>query len=697
MALGALTVSLGLDAAEFISGLTKSEQAAKKFGAQLDRAIATGIIKATIALEAFGAVAKTAFQVFESLTEGAAKFQDLAETTGAAAEDLAGFAVAAATAGVGVDAIGDSMIRLTKNLTGVDDESKAAGAALGALGLNVSEFKQLDPAAQYEAVGKALAGFADGAGKSAVAVALFGKAGAEQLKVFKALEEQGGRMNILTERQIALSDAYKDQQAKTRAELTLFAQAAASEALPALVDLTAVARDFARELLGIDSATGRLSANNGAKAFAEAMADAFAFAADQVDLFVRIFQVGGKAVAGYIAIVTALARGSLAEARAAGQAAEEDINRVLSRITFADRLAQQRQASRTAAIESDPRELARRGRPVTETRPALRFEGVQKAQAAVTDEAQKYLESLQKQLQSTYDLTTAEKVLADIQAGRLKLTKTVTQDAVVGLAREIDAMREAQRIAKERSDARQKDYEAANDAARANEQADRDRLRSLLSSTPSNVFKKQQDDIEFVRQAYYDLKISVDEYGEAVTEIMGKTATDTKEAKSAAEELGMTFSSAFEDAIVGGKSLSEVLKALDQDITRILIRRLVTEPLANSITSLIGGSSGGSGDGIGSIIASILGSASGNAMGGPIGANSLSRVAERGPETFSDGSSTYLLTGNRGGYIDPKPGGGSAQPIVVNVQMPPGGNRETALQWGEAAGRQLRLSMSRNG
>lgn len=60
----------------------------------------------------------------------------------------------------------------------------------------------------------------------------------------------------------------------------------------------------------------------------------------------------------------------------------------------------------------------------------------------------------------------------------------------------------------------------------------------------------------------------------------------------AARSLGLTFASAFEDAVVEGRRLSDVLRGLEQDVLRILTRKLVTEPLAGTITGLIGGGTG---------------------------------------------------------------------------------------------------------
>jgi lambda family phage tail tape measure protein len=199
----------------------------------LGAAVATGLVAAAAA--------------FDGLIKKAGDFQDMGEKVGDTGENIASLAVAAGTAGASMDTVVSASQRLTKGLTGVDDESKAAGAAISALGLSLSEFKALAPADQFETVAKALAGFEDGAGKTAVAMALFGKSGAELLPFLKELGQEGGRQNILTAEQIRLADEYSDRQAKLRAQIGLHAQAIATELLPALNDLTSTVADLAKD------------------------------------------------------------------------------------------------------------------------------------------------------------------------------------------------------------------------------------------------------------------------------------------------------------------------------------------------------------------------------------------------------------------------------------------------------------------
>lgn len=104
----------------------------------------------------------------------------------------------------------------------------------------------------------------------------------------------------------------------------------------------------------------------------------------------------------------------------------------------------------------------------------------------------------------------------------------------------------------------------------------------------------------------------------------------TENTRDAARDLGFAFSSAFEDAIVRGERLSQILKGLLQDITRIIARRTITEPLGNAV------SSGLSGLGVGNWLADIGNALGGlfRAEGGPVAAGQPYIVGERGPEWF---------------------------------------------------------------
>jgi hypothetical protein len=541
--LGALIVRLGLDASDFTTGLSKSEAQAQRFAQTLDGTIAKGIIKAEIAIRAFGAAVKATFQTFQTLTTGAGEFKDLEESTGATAEQLASLAVAGATAGVSMEAIATSANKLTKNLVGVDDESKAAGAALAAIGLNVKDFKDLDPVAQYEAVGKALGNFADGAGKVAVAQALFGKNGAEQLRVFKALDEAGGRQVILTQQQIDAADAYADQQAKSRAQLRLYAQAAASEALPAIADLTAVTVDLAKEFLGVDSATGKLAANNGAKAFAEGVADAFAFVADQILLVTRLFETSGKFIGAYGAAAVALAKGDIALAKQIGAEFRADLDEINARKTFAQRLATQRLITPDNQTDAESARLRRQAGIVDRTKPALKFNFDSGAAAQAEAELRKRLDG---QLKAIKDFAQQQKDAFDFANQSLKdsydeglvslqqffdaqanLRAGALQEQLAAIDKEIAAQQQFRSKANNQADR----LDATNKIA----EAERQRAAAIVKASRENVLAAADEAraVQQLARSYVDLQAQVldlegDKRGAAGLRIAGQVAEAQK-------------------------------------------------------------------------------------------------------------------------------------------------------------------------
>ena len=97
-----------------------------------------------------------------------------------------------------------------------------------------------------------------------------------------------------------------------------------------------------------------------------------------------------------------------------------------------------------------------------------------------------------------------------------------------------------------------------------------------------------------------------------------------KENDNFARDMGLSFSSAFEDAAIGGKKFSEVLKGLGNDLARIILRKSVTEPLGNAFSGALKGFD------FGSLF---------RAEGGPVAGGQSYIVGERGPELFTPGVS----------------------------------------------------------
>lgn len=228
---------------------------------------------------------------------------------------------------------------------------------------------------------------------------------------------------------------------------------------------------------------------------------------------------------------------------------------------------------------------------------------------------------------------------------------------------DLEAKKERDRLAKEAADAAKK---LAEDQANARVSLDEyvASLRDQNTAVQASIegWSDYYDELKAVEEAQRIL-------GEAGLELtekqedqvralvrqnqqLNEVANKQNEVADAAKDLGFTFSSAFEDAIVNGAKLSDVLKGLEQDIIRIITRKLVTEPLGNAITGALGG-----GGLLGGIFGSIFGG--GKALGGPVMAGVPYLVGEQGPELFVPPGS--------GGRIVPNNSVGGNLSVSINV------------------------------
>ncbi|TVO75142.1 hypothetical protein [Sedimenticola selenatireducens] len=221
-----------------------------------------------------------------------------------------------------------------------------------------------------------------------------------------------------------------------------------------------------------------------------------------------------------------------------------------------------------------------------------------KAAKRVQEQYDAALESLNQTVALLGVTTQYEKTLWDVQKGRYKDLNDNQKKALLDAAQRIDQKTADIESTKEAAKAEE---EAAKSAERLNEQleAQAKRWRDLVN--PANGVNDQMAELDLLLEKG---KISWDTYGDAMFEVMGGLEDEAKKTEDKWKDLGLTFSSAFEDAIVNGQSLSDVLAGLEQDITRIVTRKLVTEPLGDFFTgfakSFIPSFDGGGFTGLGS-------------------------------------------------------------------------------------------------
>lgn len=819
--LGSLVVSLGLDAAEFTSGMTKAEFRAMKFNDQIGAGLRGAAAIGTVAIAGIGVAALGTITAIDTLVKKAADFQDLAEMTGASAEGLASFTTAADTAGSSVEAVAQASIKLTKNLTGVDDESKAAGAAISALGLNLKDFKALAPEDQISAISEALAGYADGAGKTAVANALFGKSGAELLPFLKALEEQGGRQVILTAEQIRLADEYADAQAKLRSEIGQYAQLLAVQALPAVSAFAGVLGDSVKEMFNAGNSANQLKQSSAIQDWAEGAAMAVAKVIDKLDSIGRVVNIVSKTIGGSAAQIAALVKGDMAAFKAIGKAYSEDVKGILGEDKFSDKLAKRIEDQRKAATAA-----ANGTAPTGPTLPVLKFNGAvtgDKGAAAakkMLDNTLKVYEDAAKREQdilgsrnrmleiynssnliSTQDYYAGKRIaqeealaaqvkiydkeIAALEAYKSKTKKAEDKEAAQGkindlLEKKATLTRDAAEAA---IDLGFREQKSAEDLARQLNGVNAellemtgnlgaaaririgDQFKDLKDRLGANGdsaglaqigqlekykiaqadigqqteevaritegLRIQEERIDISRRLGADSELSaliklgnarqgtvqqlesVVAAWEAIATASGNPAfiQNADRARLELEKLQAVanpladkfntmftegFGSAFGEFVNGTKTASEAFDSFIGNITSQLANFAAQEVAKQLFSGLLGGATGGAGGGgIGSFFASLFGG--GKAVGGAVQGGSMYEVNERGPELLDVNGRQLLMMGSKSGKITPnnKLGGGNV--YNINVSPPAGSNRQTALQFGETAGRQISNAQRRNG
>lgn len=316
------------------------------------------------------------------------------------------------------------------------------------------------------------------------------------------------------------------------------------------------------------------------------------------------------------------------------------------------------------------------------------------------DASEQLLQSLRDQAERVQDLSAVERTLRELQKAEYATISAQRKEEILDAAKLVDATRERKDAEEALAEAQKQRLQDSRKAAideleaitRANTEY-QNTIQSLIDATPTAQLEKQRQTVQDLSDEYLRGRFgivgseeAVRAYSETVNTFLGNTAEQLEKTKGIGEELGLTFTSAFEDAVVGGKNLREVLTALGDDLQRIFFRELVTKPFGEAASGfardLFGGGGGGLFSGIGSAIGDLLGF---RERGGPVAAGGLYRVNEAGPELLSFGGKDFLMMGASGGNVSPARGGQTS--VVNNFSISGSVDRRTEAQISKAATR----------
>lgn len=221
--------------------------------------------------------------------EAAAGLKDLSQKTGMTVEGLSGLGSIAKLSSTSLDTIASASNKLSFALTSSGEESKGAGAAIAALGLDFKTFQAMSPEDRMQAVAKAMARFEDGANKTAVAMALFGKSGAEMLPFLNDLAEVGSISAKVTTEQAEAADTFGDNMVKLRANGDAWKKTLVMGMTPALSQASSAFVQVFQSSGGLREQIARLSEDGTIQKWTRASIIALTYLADALSYVGKLF------------------------------------------------------------------------------------------------------------------------------------------------------------------------------------------------------------------------------------------------------------------------------------------------------------------------------------------------------------------------------------------------------------------------
>lgn len=612
---------------------------------------------------------------------------EMSEKTGVSVEKLSELRYAGETSGTSLEALSSGFSKLSKLIAEAAGGGKEAQSVFQALGV---EFKNTDGTLRKQEdvlgdVADKFAGYEDGAGKAALAQKVFGKSGADMIGLLN-LGKQGIEDLRLEAQQLGAiyggdlaSDAatFNDNLKK----LELASQAASISVggplLGSLVRITNQMIDAKKEggllnavLVAIGGGVARtLGVDEIGKAQTRAK-DATAEMSRLQNIMVGLDNQlqrdpGDEMAQRRMATV----RGKFDEVHKQAAAASEELKALANAADPPKKPEEKKQDEKKTAAPTVPSGGGSRGEKKDPEAATLR-----------------YLESLDKQLEKTRELSQVEMALTEIQRLRADggTVSEAQKQSMLRMAAEIDIVEEREKIQKDTerdAEERQRRFIADQDEARRVVEATYtpletygQKLADLATLKAKGVLTSEQYAKAITREAaaYGEAQVQADEAGKHVDQFAQRGAQNIQDALG--QGLADTLNGNFDDI---GKNFGNMIKRMAAEaaaaqLSRALFGDLVQGGSGSGLFGAalgglgamlgVGGATGYTGAQMASLDGLIAGLSGARAAGGPVGADGTYLVGERGPELFTPSSSGTIVPNH-------ELGGGGGISVVSNYSI----------------------------
>lgn len=679
--LGTLTLDLVTRIGGFERGLDKAartadkrmreiERRAKTFGIALGASLVAGVTAAGYAIKA--------------AIDQADQLNEISQKVGIPTDVLSGLNYAAKLAGVATEELQGGLVKLTKFQADAAQGGKDSTRVFETLGIAVKDAggNLRNTSDLFNDFADIFSKLEDGPAKTALALQVFGKAGAELIPLLNEgreglagyadeLKSLGG---VVTPQVAAQADAFNDELDKIRVTFGGLALQIAAQLLP---EMTKLAKEF------------RLFVQSGAaKSVGDEIADGMDFAAKsirrtsfEIQELRKAWNEQGLFGEGIFSVLSRAQKMAEDQAKAAQQ---------ISSGGYAGGNARGRgvQTGRLAGIgDKSVADAARRAASLytPEDKPGKKA-GKSDAERAAEQLAAAY-ERMNAQMREQITLfgqtSEVSKVRYDLENGELAKLDPAQKAVLLNQAKMLDSLKADKELLDERNKAEEERLKLAQDA--------KDSLAATLEDMQFELDlmgKTNAERITAIELRRIGIGLSKEEAEAAAISI--KAHADqleaTRQQVDALDDFRASFADNVASVLDGSKSISDAIKSIaDNFIAQVA--RMLAQKWTEQLFGQFGTTGTGSSGGILSLFSSFLGGA--RAEGGPVMAGVPYLVGEKGPEIVVPKSAGTVVPNS-----SLKASGGSRQ-LNVTVNPPAGMSRQSASQFAIDVGRQIQRQTAR--
>lgn len=595
----------------------KLESSFGRVGAGLDARLFGGLrdelagLTATLTAGAFASFVKGGIDAADTLGK-------VSERVGVAVESLSALQYAASLSDLSNEQLAQGLTKLAKGAADTAAGTGEAQSAFRALGVSVKDSQGnlrgteellLDLADKF-------AGIEKGSGKTALALRIFGESGAALLPFlnqgragFEALRKEAERLGIIVSTETAkAAEQFNDNLTRLAAASSGAKFALAESLLPALTRVSERMTEVVRNGEGLIAFFGAFKELSPFSDLQRAQKELTELTDRILSNEARLGRVGDSSFGD-------AARSALSQRIDADKARAEELIKLLRVLrgetnALGDPVAQRPAAQQRApALPGDDSErkrgeafiamLDKRLLALRENEFAvLRLEAAESKVTAAAGPRIAQLEALTLSMQKQKEAQQANAAAIEAEAAR-------RENALQSLGDYIRELNNEASVATMSNSQRQLtlkllELERAGVSATSREyQIYKQQLQDAIdvSDTAKIVddvrtpLEKYTQTVERLDELLQKGRLDFETYARAVRKaeegLLG-TSKAAKDVDDIAQQLGLTFSSAFEKAVLDGGKLRDVIKGLGRDIAQIVLRKTVTEPLAKKITGVLG-------------------------------------------------------------------------------------------------------------